>query len=178
MMKNAKFLVALLIFLLFIVSTFANRTTSNIKLNDHIYIHSVLLNNENSLEIMDILGMIEKNNNKKIFISEYYFVLQKDYKKELENIKDMYSQENYYWNYLKNGDSIDTINMSRNDYNHSSQDKIVTNVKFFKNDYSNIIKSTSLHSYLHNDNFDVYILYSNKVLPNIIEVKPNIFIFS
>lgn len=60
MMKNAKFLVALLIFLLFIVSTFANRTTSNIKLNDHIYIHSVLLNNENSLEIMDILGMIEK----------------------------------------------------------------------------------------------------------------------
>ncbi|MGB4434891.1 MAG: hypothetical protein WBI45_05505, partial [Defluviitoga tunisiensis] len=83
-MKKTKFLVAFLIFLLFIVSTYANGKTDNIILNDKVYIHSVLLNNENSLEIMDILGMIEKNNNKKIFISEYYFVLQKDYKKELE----------------------------------------------------------------------------------------------
>jgi|CZCB01.1.fsa_nt_gi uncharacterized protein (DUF2249 family) len=176
-MKKTKFLVAFLIFLLFIVSTYANGKTDNIILNDKVYIHSVLLNNENPLELLDILGMIEKNE-KKIIISDYNIALKNDYKKELENIKDMYFQENYYWNYLKNGDSIDTINMSRNDYNHSSQDKIVTNVKFFKNDYSNIIKSTSLHSYLHNDNFDVYILYSNKVSPNVIEIKPNIFIFS
>ncbi|HPP09767.1 MAG TPA: hypothetical protein PLK41_02110, partial [Defluviitoga tunisiensis] len=70
-MKKTKFLVAFLIFLLFIVSTYANGKTDNIILNDKVYIHSVLLNNENSLEIMVILGMIEKNNNKKIFISEY-----------------------------------------------------------------------------------------------------------
>ncbi|GEM_PF-1125011 len=178
MIKNAKFLVALLIFLLFIVSTFANRTTSNIKLNDHIYIHSVLLNNENSLEIMDILGMIEKNNNKKIFISEYYFVLQKDYKKELENIKDMYSQENYYWHYIKNRASLATINTEKNTFKNISQDKIVTNTKFFKNDYSKVMKSTSLHTFVHKDKLNIFLLHFNKVLPNIIEVKPNIFIFS
>ena len=129
--KKQSFLWALLIFLLFIVSTFANRTTSNIKLNDHIYIHSVLLNNENSLEIMDILGMIEKNNNKKIFISEYYFVLQKDYKKELENIKDMYSQENYYWHYIKI-ELLSYYKHWKNTFKNISQDKIVTNIKFLR----------------------------------------------
>ncbi len=40
------------------------------------------------------------------------------------------------------------------------------------------MKSTSLHTFVHKDKLNIFLLNFNKVLPNIIEVKPNIFIFS
>lgn len=90
----------------------------------------------------------------------------------------MYSQENYYWHYIKNRASLATINTEKNTFKNISQDKIVTNTKFFKNDYSKVMKSTSLHTFVHKDKLNIFLLNFNKVLPNIIEVKPNIFIFS
>ena len=92
-MKKTKFLVAFLIFLLFIVSTYANGKTDNIILNDKVYIHSVLLNNENPLELLDILGMIEKNE-KKIIISDYNIALKNDYKKDAMANRILYHPAN------------------------------------------------------------------------------------
>lgn len=176
MMKKTKFLVTFLIFMLFIVSTFAYGT-NNVILNNNVCIQPVLLNNEGSLKFLDILVM-NKEKEKDIIIRDYNIFPQKDYKQELDKIKDNYFRENYHWYYLKNGKSLFNQLRAVNVDAETSQNNNIMDMKFFKNDYSKVIKKVFLNDYDYKSIFNLNIFSFNNFLPKIIEIKPNIFIFS